>query len=300
MRESSRHEGYTVRSSLRLALVIVFALSSAVPAVASATPPGPDLAAVDAGIRRGQGEFNRGEFAAAARTWIQTGALLPETAEHRENRAAIYEYIADAYMRAIEARGEEVLPVELIEALNVLDAYAEGYASAYPGQNLPSTVVKAQQLFRKRLATLQARKDEPDDAGARAPVQVEKSGGEAPARSTRPWKGLAIGSGLAFGASVGMVVMFGAGLSSVNRYEKAFNDPENRCDPKEPQEACGEYYRRGTASDRAAVAGLVAAPVFLAAGAAMLAIALRRRSGRHAVAPALGPGLAGATWRLRF
>ncbi|MCY1013514.1 hypothetical protein OV079_49905 [Nannocystis pusilla] len=50
-----------------------------------------------------------------------------------------------------------------------------------------------------------------------------------------------------------------------------------------------------------ATVGVILAPALLAAGAAMLAVGLKRRAAdRLAVAPTFGPRSAGITWVLRF
>lgn len=280
---------------VRVASIVAFVLSSLAPPAASAAPAGPDVVAVDRELRRGQEQFDRGEFIPAARTWVQTAALLPETPEHRKNRAGIYAYIADAYVKGIADTDGALL----LEALNVLDAYTEGYASAYPGEKLPERIIQAQMTLRAKAAALQAAKDEADKAAAPPPPQPPKPAPQQEAPQ-KPWKGLVIGGGVALGGSVAMLAVFGAGLSGVNRYEALFNSMSNSCDPNALAGACAEYYDKATARDRAAVVGLVAAPVLLAAGATMLALGLRRKAQRHSVAPSLGMTSVGATWRLRF
>jgi hypothetical protein len=276
----------------RVSTALAFALSSAVPVTAAAAPAEPDLAAVDQGFRRGQVEFNRGEYLTAARTWVEAAALLPETPEHRENRAAIYEYIADAYTRGTgEKDGALVL-----EALNVLDSYADAFSKAYPGQELPPAIVSAQVHLRNRAAVLQAARTEGE--GIKRPPPPPSRTQEQP--PPKPWKGLVIGGGVALGASVGMLALFGASLRGVNYYETEFNRMENGCNPNDLVGQCEEYFDKGTSRDRAAVVGLVAAPVFLAAGTALLVLGLRRKLGRQSVTPALGGGVAGVTWRVRF
>lgn len=277
---------------VRVTSLVAFIVSSAVPSPAIAEPGGPDLAAVDRDFRRGQDEFNRGEFIAAARAWVQAASHLPETPQHRNNRAGIYGYIADAYTRGIGDQDGALL----LEALNVLDTYTDGYAAAYPGEKLPDGIIRAQKELRARAAALQATDDE--TAGGPQPPPPPTTTVEPP--PAKPWKGLVIGGGVALGVSVGMLAMFGASLRQVGYYEDMFNRPGSGCDPNALQGECEEWFNKATSRDRAAVAGLVAAPVFLAAGATMLVLGLRRKAGRHTVAPALGGGMAGATWRVRF
>ncbi|WAS93200.1 hypothetical protein [Nannocystis punicea] len=284
----------------RLSCVSVCIVATALEPLAVAAPARPNMAAVDAGMRRGQDEYNRGEYSAAAHAWIDAAELMPETPEHRDNRAAIYEYAADAFVKAIEARGEAVVAAELVTVLSALDKYAEAHATAYPGQSLPSTVVKAQVYVRGKLAALdKARRPAPESP---QPLPEPERSKPAPPAPSKPWKGLAIGGGVALGAGVTMAVLFGASLVQMNRYEDGFNHPNHACDPNALEGICADYHRRATNLDRAATIGIISAPVFLAAGATLLALGLRRKSkpARYGIAPTFSPRSAGAVLRFAF
>lgn len=60
------------------------------------------------------------------------------------------------------------------------------------------------------------------------------------------------------------------------------------------------YLDRGKRADAAATVGLVAAPLLVAAGVAVLVIAVRRKSTCQAASPLLGPGLVGVSFVRRF
>ncbi|MDC0720833.1 hypothetical protein [Nannocystis bainbridge] len=274
----------------RAALAGLLAALLALPTASAAPAAAPDPAAVDAGFRSGQDAFDRRDYPAAARTWTRTADLLPETAEHRDNRAGIYEYIVDAYQRAL---AQDPSPPLLEEALAVLDAYADAHAAAHPGLELPAPVAEARRSLRARLAELQP---------APAPVEPERPAPAPPVRPDppKPWKGLVIGGGVALGAGVAMLAMFGAGLTRLRAHEDDFESPSRTCDTGALVGECAEIHARGKSADALATAGLYAAPVLLGAGVALLVVGLRRRSAAQRFAPTLGRSSIGATWTLQF
>lgn len=294
---------------LRRTILVLTAMCCALPttsraasvaATATASAPA-DLAAFDQGFRAGQEEFNRKEYLVAARTWTRTAALLPETAEHRDNRRAIHEYISEAYEKAADDSGHDDV---VREGLEVLDAYAAGFTAAYPQETLPEPVTKVRAAFRARFdAAEQARQDAEaakvpaDETVAPPPVQPEP----APRKATKPWKGLAIGGGVAVGGGAAMLAMFAAGAARAKSAETAFDDPANMCVLTAPVGDCKDIDDRGRSSQTIAIAGLVTAPLLLGAGIAMLVIAKRRKSANtSAFAPMLGRGTAGVVWQHRF
>lgn len=267
----------------------LLALQFVLPPAASAAPAGPDPAAVDAGFRSGQDAYNRGEYRAAAQTWTRTVGLLPETSEHRDNRAGIYEYIVDAYDRALAQEPSEQL---LEEALGVLDAYAEARAAAYPDLELPAVIAGARQSWRDRLAELQP-----------APTEVERPpAAPAPpaAEAPKPWKGLVIGGAVALGASAAMLAVFGVGAARGLAHERDFDSPSRVCDHNALVGECATIFARGEAANTMATAGLVAASTFLAGGVALLVVGLRRKSSAQRLTPTLGRTSLGATWTFHF
>ena len=63
---------------------------------------------------------------------------------------------------------------------------------------------------------------------------------------------------------------------------------------------CADIYAAGKTANTTAVIGLVAAPLLIGAGAAMLVVASRRRGNQQALVPALGRGYVGLSWQRRF
>jgi hypothetical protein len=89
---------------LRL-LSIVTALALLAPQAQAA--PADDqqaLAVFEAGFKEGQAKFDDGEFLAAARAWIAAARNLRETQSNRDNRAAVYEYVVDAFTSGLRGR----------------------------------------------------------------------------------------------------------------------------------------------------------------------------------------------------
>lgn len=113
-----------------------------------------------------------------------------------------------------------------------------------------------------------------------------------------PWKPLAIGGAISLGASVvmGTLIVVGAGRSW--SLERQFIDT---CSADSSSLDCQELDRKGAIANRLQIASLITAPLFLAAGVALLVIAMKRKSNRRqAFAPLLGPRIAGIRWEVHF
>lgn len=281
-----------------VSVALMAALSSPSPAIAAVVAPPADLAAFDSGFRAGQEQFNQKKYLDAARTWGRAAALLPEAEEHKENRRAIHEYIADAYERAAGDSGYEDI---VREGLGLLDAYADDFVAAYPGDSLPENVTKVRMAFRTRL-----------EQGEQARLRLAKPTAEPEAPQPpppapiverpppKPWKGLAIGGAVAVGGGAAMLAMFAAGAARAKSATTAFDDPANMCDLADPTGKCADIDGQGRRANAVAVAGLVLAPLLLGSGIAMLVIAKRRKSANTAFAPVFGQGTAGLVWHGRF
>ena len=257
----------------------------------AARDKGADLRGFEAGFAAGQQQFDRGEFLEAARTWAAAAALLPETTEHRSNRAAIHEYMADAYERAL-AGSED--PELLREGLAPLDRSAEQLAAADPAAALPGPVVTVREDLRARLERLAA----PPPVVAPEPVAKPEPSPAPP--PSRPWKGLAAGGGVALAGGVAMLSLFAVGFTRARARTKEFDDPARGCALPGPEGECAEIYSAGKSANTLAVVGLVTAPLLVGAGVAMLVVATRRRGTTQALTPTLGRGFVGVSWERRF
>ncbi|PCC68935.1 hypothetical protein SAMN02745121_05731 [Nannocystis exedens] len=265
------------------------------PVVATAAPaPADDLVAFDRGFREGQERFNRGEYLAAARTWSAAVERLRESSDNKDNRAAVYSYIADGDRKSVQnGAGIDIVR----EGLAVLDGYAAQFTAAYPGEPLPAQVAETRDQFRAAsdAAVAPAPPQDPPSpsSGSSDPV-------DAPAPA-KPWRGLTIGGGVSLGLGLASLGLFAGGFVRAREAERQYDDPANACPPSDPTGECAEIDRRGRSSSAMATVGVILAPALLAAGAAMLGIGLRRRAAeRWAVTPTFGPRSAGLSWVLRF
>jgi hypothetical protein len=281
-----------------LALLAALALLRPPLAHAAVGPPpttSQQLAAFEAGFTEGQALLDRGEYLAAARVWISAAGNLSEVTANRDNRLAVYEYVVDAYTRGL-ADTTEVEPLR--EAVAALDAYCDGFTRAY-GTETPVSpkIVAGLEDLRQRLLALS-----PTSAAPPTPSDpVEPPPADVPPPARKPWAGLAIGGGVLLGLGVGAVALAAAGGARGNSFEAKFDDPSHACDLAQPAGACAEFYDGGKASNAMAIAGLVAAPLLIGGGVALLVVGLKRRSNaRHAISPRFGPGFVGLGVHGRF
>ncbi|MCY0993413.1 hypothetical protein OV203_40120 [Nannocystis sp. ILAH1] len=292
---------HATRPSRVLSLLTALALLAPSPALAAPAQDAKALAAFEAGFTEGQAKFDRGENLEAARTWIAAAANLKETTAHRDNRAAVYEYVVDAFTRGLQG---EKRPEALREAAQALDAYCEGFTRAYGTETpISSKIVAARDDFKQRLAEAEAA------AAAEKPSVPDAVEGpeELPPPSPddlpepKPWKGLAIGGGVMIGLGVGAAVVAGVGGARVSSIEKQFDDPANMCVLSMPSPSCQDLLDRGKAAESMTIAGAVLAPLLAGAGVALLVVGLKRRSQPStAFAPALAPGFVGLSLRGSF
>lgn len=265
----------------------------------------PDIATFDRGFRAGQDEFNRRKYLDAARVWAETAKLLPEATENKENRQAIYGYIADAYDRALMGGGGDAVARE---ALRVLNSYARSFTTAYPAETLPENIARSREQLRIRLAEREKDQKQPD-AETKASAEREAQPRSVPkedipspqvVRLSRPWKRLAVGGGTAVAGGTAMLGMFITGLVGAKVAESKFEDRQNNCDPNNLAGNCADTYSEGKRSNAIAVAGLVAAPLLLGTGISMLVLAVRRKNNNSAIAPIVNLTTAGLVWEQRF
>jgi hypothetical protein len=258
-------------------------------------PSGPgtptDLRGFEAGFAAGQALFDRGQFLPAARTWAETAALMTEGPDTRDNRAALFEYIADAYTRALAG---DAPPERVREALAVLDRYADDLAGAHGPGTLPGPKVEAAR------AALRDRLSQKPVVAAPAPEgpRPAPAARDQPPAPARPWRGLAVGGGLGIGLGVAGMAVFAVSAVGARSAERRFDDPARACDPAALAGECAEIWRAGRTAQTEAIVGAVIGSVGLVTGAALLAVAHRRRT--TALAPRLAPGFAGLGLSGRF
>lgn len=259
------------------------------------------LAAFEAGFGEGQAEFDRGEHLEAARTWIAAAANLKETTAHRDNRAAVYEYVVDAFTRGLEG---ERRPEALREAVSALDAYCEGFTRAYGTETpLSPKISAARDDFKKRLAAAEAAAAEPEPQVEAPPPPGDEVHVPAPEDriGPKPWKGLVIGGGVLVGLGIGGAVLAAVGGARGKSLERQFDDPANMCVLDMPSPSCQDLLNRGESANTLTLAGAVVGPLLAGAGVALLVIGLKRRAApQTAFAPAVAPGFVGLSVRGSF
>lgn len=260
----------------------------------SAPAAGGDVAAFEAGFQAGQAQYDTGEFLAAARTWKDAAGKLPATAEQKGNRAALYDYMADAYDKAAKAVED---PAILREGLTALDEYANQFAAAYPGEDMSPRFVEVRERFQAEVEQLDAAEAAARPAEPTTPVEVDtrrSSGGGS-------WKGLAIGGGVALAGGAAMLGMFAVGYTRTSKYEEDIESPALACESDNLFGKCAVLDEKGRAANSMAVAGLVLAPVLIGAGVGMLVVAMKRKkAATSAFTPQVGRGFVGVQWRLQF
>lgn len=260
---------------VRETLLLMYLLAGAEP---PAPPPPPTPAAkFEAGFVAGQTQYEAGAYLEAARTWVEAASRLPEVTANRENRDAIFGYIADAYMRGLPAKNRAVV---LREAVDVLDGYCDGFRRAY-GAEMPINpkVLQVQYELRRQLE---------EHPGPGEPVEPSWT----PAPDVRPWKGLLVGGGVLAGLGAGAAILTGVMGARGDRLETEFEAA--KCSLYTPTASCSDLINRGGAANGLAIGGAIVAPLALGGGLAMLLVGARRKTAvRHSLFPHLAPTYVG-------
>ncbi|MBL9107180.1 MAG: hypothetical protein JNL82_40170 [Myxococcales bacterium] len=294
----------SLRARTLVALVVATSLTAPPASAAPAAGDARAQADFEAGFNAGQTEFDAGKFVDAARTWVKAADNLKETAKNKDNRQAVYEYIADAWAKALEGNDD---PALLREGFESLDSYCKGFTTAYGTETpiLPKIVATRDALGER----VKAAEDTPKPPTPEGPEELppgDDDGGDArePAQPQAgpKWKGLAIGGGVALGLGVGGVVLGAVGGVKGQKLEEDVTDLTG-CDAAMPAEGqCKELVDDGKRANTLAVVGGVVGGVLLVTGAVLLGVGLKRRAAgkNQAFAPALGPNFVGFTLRGSF
>jgi hypothetical protein len=215
-------------------------------------------------------------------------------------RAGIYEYIADAYTRAVS----EDSSLELIrEASTVFDNYIGGYTRAYGTETPPNAKLAATQkdLAERRSRAEAAAGPKPIDAPDPEPGPTVDTGPEpAPTSpSARPWKPFVITGAVLVGVG-GLSILGGA--YGTFQSGKLSRDYDNQCPLGDTSVACQDLYTKGKGANALAASGFVFAGVLLAAGIPLLIVGMKRKklAENHSFLPVLGPTQVGLGYALRF
>jgi hypothetical protein len=254
---------------------------------------GADVAAFEAGFQAGQAQFDAGEFLAAARTWKGAAGKLPRTADQKANRAALHDYMADAYEKAAAMSDD---PAVAREGLAALDEYVEQFTAAYPGEEVSPQLASIRGSLRGRVEAIDAAE------APREPATADPETPTPPPRATdNTRRGLTIGGGVALAGGAAMLGMFAVGYARTSKYEAEIENPALDCRSDDLTGLCATFDAKGRSANAMAVAGLVLAPVLVGTGVALLVVAARRKQqGPVALAPEVGRGFVGLRGSLRF
>lgn len=246
-----------------------------------------DSTAFDSLFLRGDEQYSRREFLAAARTW--TAATQHLRTDDSDNRRDLYDYIAEAYEKAA-AGGEERVVVE--EAVTLLDHYVADFSQKYPGVGLNARGVSAHERLRARVVSLTPSvvTGPPSTRSVIKPPLL-------PTSPSRSWKGLALAGGVATGLGVSMLGVALGGVVRSRALERQFDE---MCPLETLQGTCQDIYDRGRRVGGLTVGGLIVAPLVVGAGITAVVVAVRRRDARQRLQPVLSPTTVGAVWRWTF
>lgn len=259
---------------------------------AQASPPAVvDMAAFDAAVQAGQAQYFAGEYLTAARTWRDAARQVPLAPEQRGDVVMIHGYLADAYDKASERTDD---PAVLREALAVLDEHAVQFAAAYPGEPLLPRIEAIRGRLRERLVASEGR------AGAERAEPIVMTYREA-RPTVKPWRGLAIGGGAALAGGAAMTVVMLVGLAGTKEYETSLQGGGLTCQIN-AIDGCAKNYGDYRTASSMLLTGLLAAPVLIGAGAAMVVAAVKRKRAAQqpGVMPMFGRGFVGLGWQRRF
>lgn len=277
-------------------------------APAPATDPAV-MAQFEVGFSEGQALFDRGDLLGAARRWIVAAGLLPETTANRDQRAGIYEYIVDAFVRGIQDGGNLK---DLREASAAIDEYCDGYTRAYGTETPLNPKVAAARMELKSRLTAAEEKAAQSSVAVPRPVAVGpvdpldplnplNHGPQPmpePVPSGKPWKPLVITGAVLSG--VGGLALLGSvygGVSGIGLTKQYDTD----CQKDDPSQTCQDLLTRGRAANGLAVSGAVLGVLLVGAGVPLLVVGMKRkRSGQQAVVPVVSPTFVGLGLRGRF
>lgn len=278
------------------------------PAAGSDVPCPDDRTGVESALERqreADDELDAGHLARAAVLLAEVAESYPECTTYHGRRMM-------AILRSVEtllaANEKEPRQVFLDVALRRIDRYLESLSATYgeaasttPGygrlaeiRHEVDTVLPretADEIVDEPVTTLESAPTSPAVPRPEAAVKDEPT----VARPAKAWRSLALGGGftIGIGAALGATAIAGAALQ-VER-EKEVRDPAIGCTKSniELPGRCNDLDREGNAYLQTTVVTTILAPIFVGAGAALLAIASFRKRANLAASPTIQPRFAG-------
>lgn len=293
---SARLNSRLYRASPTIALMAALQtlLYPGAPHAAGEPASAPDLLGLERAFIKGQELLDRGDYKSAARIWGEAATSIPRTPEHLTNLRVLLEKIGFAYGRELARVPDAVLARGIIV---VLDAHAQRFETAYPGEPPIVALDEARLTAQAIIATANEAKDAQRAAMPLKPVALPSPRPPAPEQRP-PWKRLAIAGGVTVGASAGLLTLFVVSAAKAKVYEQFFEN--NTCDLENLNAVCAQIDRRGKMENIRAIVGVVTGPILLVAGASIMILAIRRKARPPQLAPMFSPRMAGITWIRNF
>lgn len=322
-----------VRSRLLSGAVAGALLVAAMPAQASLAP---SAAEIERQYTEADKKNAEGDFKGAAELWTRLMVLVPEENANQSTRETLLLNVLDAHINAYNRlptpEGKKDIS-HLQEGKKTFELYLQQYRAVYGSGRAISLAVQQKSDELNGLLT----KAEEDAKGATVtpPDPAVKPGpGEKPITEPPPPKlppenngtGLIVGGAVTAALGFGAVGVLIAGAVGAPRAEEDYEVaqsgglglcgtfPDTKCADLDATQ--GDQYdeyksdledadQRGKVANALTITGAILTPVLLGAGAAMLAIGIKRnRASRVAaqasLAPAMSPTFAGAVLRGRF
>ena len=254
----------------------------------------------------GQRRFNEQDFEGAAAAWIRILEVLPENATNREERDNTLLITLEAYKEAAlrfdRGEGQDALKREidvLRKALAARDEYVRDFRRAYGNGASVSTALEASaEQVATMLAAAEKRLGEREPKDQPLIVDHPDSLADQPFRAPRgpSGNGLIAGGAVLIALGLGSTSMIIIGAKQAKDARREHRDAQDAMN----EDAMQSADRKGKRANGLIAGGAVMTGVFIAGGAAMLALGIRRRVRYQAFTPMVGPQYVGIGWTGRF
>jgi hypothetical protein len=301
-RDSAPSSAIHLRPAALRGVSLLAAVSVAIAAPAAARagdatgavqPEDDDLARAKSLHEKAQTRYEMFDYVGAIDAWMEAYALLRADGNTREIRNAIVWNIATARIKAYE-QDREVK--HLHQGLQLMRKYLQEHLDLY-GDREDARAEKDK--IQKKVDELGAliKQSEKDDPPPTAPFPAATAAGsDKPPPKEKKIGPLGIVGITSMVLGAGFAGMWIAGMINAKQWRENFEKY-----PADRDAIAGE----GRTANVISVVGGIGAAVFVATGAALLAVDLvtrkkKKSAAKSAFAPAVAPGFAGAAWTYRF
>ena len=246
---------------------------------------------------KGRAQFETADYRAAVDAWTEAYQLVPDTADGNQIKVLLIYNIATAREKAFDVDND---PTQLRKAKILLGNFEQNIPALYgEGEEADAERARVQAKIKEldeRLAEYErAQNPDPEPEPEPEPEPQVTDGSDDDPAPDPSAKGLIIGGavGLSLGAA-GLGVM-AAGLGMGNGANDLSGLADDDIDGRRTQ------FERGRTGNTLAIAGGIAAGVFVVTGGVLLALGLKRKNSSNvAVLPGVGPQGASLSLRARF